>query len=267
MLKENLQLFFNRNAEIFFQKHVIVFKSVDEDAVHQMRVSLKRINTLSQMLIYRNKAGFKLKRSLKLLRKLFKRLGPIRDFQVQALLVEDFKHDNFLIDQRIINKLIDKKNHLMIKFLKTKKTFGIFKLKRAIINVEKIIQSIDNHKLESIFDEFENSRIVKLQKFSTPSNKGFNLHKTRKIIKDLSYLIEMCNPENSDVKQKLSEYKESGHILGDWHDRVVSLNFLDELKKPDSGIGLAKIEQFESTIILQREILKEEFLSLLKDWK
>jgi CHAD domain-containing protein len=231
-LKDNILKYFQINADIFVSNYSIVRKSADMEALHEMRVSLKRISTLVRMLNYRNKANFRLRVSYRPLRQLFKLVGPLRDFQVQLLLLDELKL-NIKIDDEILVKFTAKKNYYEKRFLTKKQLFEILIFKRNFRIIEFYLKHIDAEVIEFQMKEYQNNRKVMLGVYSNKGNVKFNLHSARRMIKDMAYLIEMSNPDIFTENLKYKEYKEIGHYLGNLHDNIVMLGFLKKIMQQD----------------------------------
>jgi CHAD domain-containing protein len=266
MLKDSVLSYFKSNTDIFFRMYRIAAKNADVDAVHNMRVSLKRIDTLIRMLNYNKKANYRLKNCYKPLLKLFKLAGNLRDFQVQVLLIEELKQ-NIFIDDIIQKKFNLKKDFFEKKFFNMNGSFNFFLIKRNFHLAEYYIFNASEQELELQISSYQKSRKILLEKYSGKGKRSFNLHNARKMIKDLSYLIEMSGLGNFKENPKFLKYKETGHFLGDLHDNVVMLEYLEEIIFKDSNFITDNSDILRVNLQEKKEMLTDNYLEKYKEWK
>jgi len=265
MLKANIISYFNLNSGIFLKNYLIAVKSADVDAVHEMRVSLKRIDTLLRMLNYTEKSNYRLKKCFNPLKSLFKLAGPLRDFQVQLILLDEIK-TGISIDEIIINEFKAKKNQLVERFILNRELINLFQIKRNFNIVKRYIDSIEEKRIANKILKFQVSRIKLLSHFSNKHEKLFNLHNARKMLKDLGYLIEMANQKPLPEIPQYTTYRETGHYLGTWHDRDVMIKYLDKLGLK-SKITSDKYYSLYYKVKEQREILQMAYFEKYHAWE
>jgi CHAD domain-containing protein len=266
MLKEQILRFFTNNSNGFLEKFTLASKTADIDAIHEMRVCLKRLNTLFRMLNYTKKSNFRLKKCFKPMRQIFKKSGPVRDFQVQVVLVEQLKQI-FFIDDRLSSLISDERDRLVVEYLKITKSFNLLKTKRSFKIIERYLTNWNENEIEKHLEAFERSRFLFIEKYSNPENDAFNLHCARKMIKDLAYIMEMLKSVATVDNSYLVKYKEAGHILGDWHDRAVLHDFLEQLRSQKSTSKPHDFKILDIRIKQDKENLKNKYFDLYKDWE
>jgi CHAD domain-containing protein len=256
MLKSFILNYFQTNTDLFFKAMALASKSAGVEAVHDMRVSLKRIDTLIRMLNFEKKANFRMKKSFSPFRRLFKLAGPLRDFQVQVIILDEMSQA-MTIDAEIVESFHQKSGFLTMKFLLAVKSINVLQTKRNLKLVCSYIEKCNDDELKKQISLYELDRKALLKHYSIESRTGSSLHSARKIIKDLSYLIEMQNPGKANVISKLASFKEAGHILGDWHDRHVMLNYLQELGYKTNGKSSGNTQKLQIDLFEQKEKLQQ----------
>jgi CHAD domain-containing protein len=266
MLKDSVLSYFKTNADIFIRTYGIASKNADIDAVHDLRVSLKRIDTLIRMLNFNKKANYRLKNCYKPLQKLFKLAGNLRDFQVQVLLIEEMKQ-NVFIDEIIQKKFNLRKDYFEKKFNNRNGSFNFLLIKRNFHLAEYYIFNVSEQELKKQIASYQKSRITLLEEYSSKEKKSFNLHSARKMIKDLSYLIEMSGSGNFNEDSKFLQYKETGHFLGDLHDNVVMLEYLEEILFEDSQFISDNSDNLRVKLQEKKQMLTDNYLEKYKEWK
>jgi CHAD domain-containing protein len=265
MLKDNMISYLKLNASIFIKMFDRAIKTANVEAVHDMRVSLKRIDTLLRLLNYNKKSNFRLKKCFKPLRRLFKLAGPLRDFQVQLILLEEIKQ-KMIVEELIIKQFNVKKNLLADKFRIKHQSFNLFRAKRNLRLAEEYLVNIDEMELSEQIVLFEMSRKVLLGHYSNKGKQRYSLHRARKMLKDLSYIIEMSNQKPFNDIPQFTTYKETGHYLGIWHDRDVMLKYLKELNK-DSKNASENAQNLYLAVKEQRETIQKAYLEKYKTWE
>jgi CHAD domain-containing protein len=264
MLKNNIIAYLNSNTDIFLKNYASAIKIADVDSVHNMRVSLKRIDTLIRMLNHKEKSNFRIKKCFKPLKRLFKLAGPLRDFQVQLQILDEIKK-NISINEQILSEFNIKKNLLHNEFLQKNGLLNPIKMKRNFKIVEQFIRKTDLNKLVKKIEIFEKNRKKLLKEHSNEVLKSFSLHKARKMIKDLGHLIEMANQKPLSEIPQYRIYKETGHFLGIWHDMDVMIQYLEKLYS-DLKIASELSLELYSTIKERKEKLKLAYFDKYKAW-
>ena len=215
----------------------VIAGSADESAVHDFRVGIKRLTALYGFLGQADE-NLSVKKLLKPYRAMFKQLGRIRDAHIAIGLIEDLgpapnplsKHLVGLLrsgirrDYRGFRNLVGNKRSLSIK-LPTIRGTGIPPT------------AISRHKsayLESLL-----SKILSPGKRVTAEE----WHRKRILLKRYRYTLEafsLCPGQNLD-QRLLRQISMLEQLLGDWHDRIVTVELLESL--PDSATDPAPLIQ------------------------
>jgi len=246
----------------FFENYRIALNSQDVDAVHDMRVSVKRLDTTIRMLNFRESANFRLKKCFRPIRFVYKQFGPIRDFQVLSILLSKYQ-DEMGIELGSLTQ----KCKLRIK-QEIKRFHGFFSfykyhgIKRTFKLIEFYLDVKESSELGPKILSYKKDRDELLKIYSDKSNKKHNLHEARKMIKDISYLMEMSESEMPDFASELKLYKELGSLLGTWHDRDVLYDYLKKQRKIDE-LKNVDFEKIFSTISKEKTELESKYFSLI----
>jgi CHAD domain-containing protein len=265
MLQEKIILYLNTHARVFVENFRLAAKTADIEALHDMRVSLKRLHTLIRLLNFEKQTNFRLKKVYKPFRKLFKIAGPLRDLQVEELLLEEFRQQ-FDVNQILFQKLNKRKAIHLQKFLLKSKSFKILKANRIFLLLGRHIQKISGQQLAIQLQRFKESRFVLLAEYSNQQCDRYNLHSARKMLKDLAYLSEMAESDTLAVNQEFLKYKETGQILGLWHDRDVMLRFLAAHITEQEHLLDTNSANLVSSIAIQKDTLKNQYHEKYSSW-
>ncbi len=252
MTKQFVRDYLLEQKRNFVVNYKTVIKTQDIDTVHDMRVAVKRLNTTIRMLNFNEKANFRLKKSFVPIRFVYKQFGEIRDFQVLAALVKEFQQKMELDLSAIIDYCGKRIEYEISELSNSIKLFRYHTILRNFKLIEKYIENKTHDDLSSKVLNYKENRIEKMRFYADKSNERRNLHEVRKMIKDISYLMEMSIEVLPAFSSELKLYKELGSLLGTWHDRAVLLNYLRHYQRNDKNTNLDFSKLFE-------EITKEKF--------
>lgn len=215
----------------YYQKQVSEFQHqfhqtvtlFDEDAIHDLRVCLKRIRAFFRLLEYFN-PEFKQKENFRFFRKIFKDIGLIRDLQVQIGLMKDFHR---YYDRRFKHYLADLATEAKVHLKHELDLVHLENLETVEEKVENCVQGIDEQifypqvsvfimaKVESTINQFQNGNDPK------------KMHRSRILLKDAYYILQLLE-EGQPLEKYYPELLEKVDLLqgtfGIWHDWEVVLD-------------------------------------------
>lgn len=244
MQNSQIHTYFQTQTEIFEQNFELTKQDANEEAIHDMRVSIKRLLTLFKFLDFCTNQKFKFKKSLNYLTKIFKQAAKLRDIQISILIIQSLE-ESLIINLREWKKTYLKneqkeKNKLKKKLnlCNQKKIISIFDENNKII---KSIQKVND--LDNLSAKYKAIRIHKINLLLHNNNKYIDYHKIRKQIKQISYLTEIENIGSSYIPE-LENIKQLAKLLGDWHDITVFLKYAEKKQNSDYVLNKATINQF-----------------------
>lgn len=206
------------------------------EAVHETRVSIKRIHAVLKVfdLDHKNKRIKKLQK--KEIDTVFKTAGKLRDIEIQAYLLKDYEN---LMDQDFshlaskLNEKIGRRQKKLRKILSDRQKDFLLMLQDEVtaelesLTDEKISEHIRNYRVKAIKVAEKNRQKI------VPKI----LHKQRMLLKEIRFCFEMTDEmaQNPDAGDQISRIKEIEDLLGSWHDynilnRTVE-KFTQKLKK------------------------------------
>ena len=262
MVEHFVKKYLQEQKASFFENYKMALKSQDVDAVHDMRVSVKRLSTTIRMLNFEEAGNFRLKKCFKPVRFVYRNFGKIRDFQVLSGLLLEYQ-DKIGVDMNPLIKGCKQRTNFEINLLHTySKHFQYLALKRNFRLIEYHIKSktIDGLKEKIIL--FADNQEEGIKKICDNSHKTPNLHNVRKKIKDIGYLMEMSEGVLPGFASKLKYYKELGSLLGNWHDCIVLRTYLQKQVKADEQKNI-DFEKIVNAIILEKEELENRYFSTI----
>lgn len=179
-----------------------------KEELHRIRIEIKKIKSLLRLIHYHNK-DFSDHKHYKPFRTLFREAGKIRDLGLRNELLEQYTKIHLPFyrspDQRIrqfINSLPSRR-----------KVIG--KLKKTILkNISKINSDTYNRYLRK--------KRIELNKNLAEGITQKDLHKLRKLIKEITYLTAVTVSKN-----KIDSFLiDSTELIGNWHDKQVLLPWI-----------------------------------------
>ncbi|NJO88688.1 MAG: CHAD domain-containing protein [Chloroflexia bacterium] len=196
------------------------------------------------------------------MRFVYKQFGGIRDFQVLISLVKEFQ-EKAELDLNIIIK--DCKERIEYEISELTDATGLFKYQTILRNFKLIEAYVNNRMHDELCSKvlnYKEDRAQKLNFYSDKGNEKRNLHEVRKMIKDISYLMEMSADVLPDFSLELKSYKELGSLLGTWHDRAVLLNYLRQYQRNSKNSNLNFSRLFEE-IVKEKTEMEERYYSII----
>lgn len=195
-------------------------QSGSKDALHELRVSLKKLDALfwvanKLILDFRRRKLFSSYRSL------FKRAGIIRDAQVQLELLETFDKEGDLaaVSQHLKNEITDQHQKLVAAAPDLQ-----LQLHKLPLTIPPYFNQMQVKEVARFTEKLIKKQEKKWKKM--PSNK--NLHHSRKPIKHLLYLTAFLaeTDEKSLSKTEAKHWDKLQQTLGNYHDYTELLRML-----------------------------------------
>lgn len=227
------------NRYLFYQRKTFekcfprIHDVTDDDAIHDIRVSIKKIRTLLLLLDYIYPGKWDIKEHYRPFKKIFKRLGLIRDLQVQQKLAAYLKqkcsgniegYEAYLTNHEKGARL-NVNNWLRVYSLPDWHTLEedirafYFRTGKKLI-IQKANDYIE-HKINHAKEiSYQKDRIT--------------IHLIRRLLKEARYMMEMIGSvlkETAHYKPLQNKIKPIENYLGDWHDRMVALDHIFQYEK------------------------------------
>lgn len=234
LMKNRLQDYYREQRNAF---GLHLDKSVterDEEAIHQMRLSVKRTRALFSFISFleKDKAG---KKGLKKIKKVYKPAGKIRDLQVQQDVIDSYEKRLNISFRSYSDYLTvqEEKSHQELK--RAVETFPEESFDKMEIELREILNKYSEEQLiDQAGNIFESKLTEVKQLYGLPTDKDKNLHKIRRILKEARYLLDVFSgiiDEFRGLKVSYERLREIEKALGKWHDQVNAANYLRQFSK------------------------------------
>lgn len=266
-MEELIKSYFVEHKSVFDEKFKIVLASFDEDAIHKMRTSTKRLRALFQLLQYISTNKFTAKKQLKRIRTLFKHAGKIREIQIEKLVSSTFA-DKLDIDIPEYQEYLTQCEHREIaRFLKS---IPKFSERHKIVEDDFVIVTINNCSGKNLKDNVKKFLFWKKEQLSNINDKPVSnerIHKNRTILKQLYYLYDILSQITEEpriLNMTLERMREIEQKIGNWHDLINSTYFLNNFFQTKNGDKSPKYKKLKQQIIEDRNLQRKVIVKILK---
>ncbi len=217
---------YTNSLEVKIKESLPGLLDLDEDAIHDFRVSVKKTRTVINFLDYWSYGQVPRRLLMTPFRPIFKKTGKIRELQVNQTLVPKLAELSGLeiefLDKKCNYQILRNKPYLqqISKDFK-KKTPGIFKkVRKQIVLVDKgktRINGAENYQIRL------SKRIQKEADSDQP-----DLHKIRQMLKQKVYIFDAFQKSEllSFYTEFRAEWKIMESTMGVWHDQIVFQEWL-----------------------------------------
>ena len=235
----------------------IILEKPEEDPVHDFRVGVKRLRALYYFLNEIN-ADVRVKEILKPYRLLFKSMGSIREGHIAAHLIEgldelNVEESKILVralrsrirkDYRLFQKYVQSNTRISVR-MPTVRSTGISE--RAILRGKRTVLNNLLHRILSTEDW------VNAEKW----------HKKRILLKRYRHTLDafcFC-PGHRSNEDEIKQIKIMEQLLGDWHDRVMTIQLLQSFQGLETQTGpvIAIMKKQEKLLLGSAKIYLSKF--------
>lgn len=200
----------------------------DEKNIHQLRVDIKRIRTVFQLIEMLFPKKLKAKNQYTVFKKIFSRAGEVREAQVNHICFTQYKLPASIYKQ-YFQFLKRKEKNFKKKFKNSIDRFEIGQLEKSKVKIKRLCKSITEKKIKYECQLFIKGEIHKIEMLLAVGNNSSIVHKIRihlKAIEAVGDLYYQLNPDK-ELKKSLTLIKENGTFLGNWHDKIILINSLE----------------------------------------
>ncbi len=266
-MNDLIKAYFIEHKLIFDEKFKIVLASFDDDAIHKMRTSTKRLRALFQLLKFISTHNFKSKKQLKKIRSLFKHAGKIREIQIEKLVASNYE-DTLDINLPEYQEYLKQCEYREIaRFLKS---IPKFSERNKIIDDAYVLETITNcsgKKLSVDVNKFLEWKLVQLKVLNSKPVSNERIHKNRTVLKQLYYLYDIITHITNEpeiLNMTNERMREIEQKIGIWHDLINSTYFLDNFFKTKNGIKSPAYKKLKHQILNDRKLQRNEIVKILK---
>lgn len=256
----------------YYQKHnsiveenlVLCEDPDDIEAIHNMRLSIKRIRVVGKLADIISDQTFDSKSRLKEINKFFKKSGRLRDTQVTKQLLVDFNDQNLTA---VIDTFSSREKKQRSKFEVARNAFDKQYLDDFSEALAELLSGISEKKALACGNTLLNNLEGEIQEIFHSSADEKRMHDIRTRIKDINYLNNIFD-EQLPVKEymhiDIERLRELGDMAGAWHDNLNLEKIVRKYlaKNPDSA-KLSALHKLQQELKQKKENLLQEYTCIL----
>lgn len=223
--------FLGKQLQLFRGYFLVAQASMEEEAIHQMRVAIKRIRTIRKLKKHIHFPSLLNDEQYAAIKTIFAVSGQLRDLQIQRNLLKGYINElNFTFGD-FAAYLEELENQLLEKYRQTIQTLDFNQFNEVARAVEPMGGQEDRIDLEKESIDFLCKKTEKINNLILLMDKDEFVHALRKQVKQLFFILQFLKkqfPENELTQYKLRALKNTGEHIGNWNDRDVFLNRVNE---------------------------------------
>jgi CHAD domain-containing protein len=216
--------FLETQLQLFKGHFLITQASMDEEAIHQMRVAIKRIRTIQKLKKHIHFPTIIDSEQYKTIKSIFAHSGNLRDLQIQQNLLSSYSKTLKFGFPELSNHLNTREKELTEKLNQTISETDFSKFLEIPEPEESMEEISDKSNLETESLDFLHKKINNIHKLIFTLDKDVYVHDLRKQVKQLFFILQFLKnqfPESVVNNYDLKTLKVVGEKIGDWNDRDV----------------------------------------------
>ncbi len=265
-MKTYFDTFLQNQILVLTQNLKIAQESFDVNAIHDLRVAIKKIRALFLFVNEISGGEFKVKKRLKRLRKLFKAFGKLRDIQVQKELLNKYESNTNCSYQYFNLHLSDVQTKIQSSYSNEFLKFKTQHSGKIYTHFKKNIEPYNFNLISSSIYEQYKLRFKILKSLSHKISDYHNIHKFRIKLKEFIHIFIILF-QNSEFKPETSvninKMKNIADLLGSWHDKDIFLKSLSKFYTQNSKIcenyslflGVVKEDIKQDLKVIENELI------------
>lgn len=270
--------FYRERADAFIVNLYKASLDLNIDEIHNVRVEVKKIRSFFRLLrtIHLNSPDLAvIDNSRNIFKEIFSLTGIIRETQLNLIEISKFqiRTADFNRYQKFIK---EKENNAVKDFKLHMKIFEIDRFSEVSREIKRICENLNYINISKFYRDFIFMEIKRINKLTVSVPDNEKLHKIRRFLKSIHTASEYLMIINRKIKIRkfMKRIKKTEVLLGEWHDKIVFIGFLDkylELHKdePESKIFVFRdiVEKLNSSIELSKPSLYSEIRNTVRNVK
>lgn len=222
---------FYKERESAFIQHLESLKiHLDEEEIHNLRRAGKRIKALSQ-LFERIDSSYNYAKRFAPIKEVFNNAGLLREIQVNLRTLGTYKPLPKLVkhyEEFVFNKRQVYRDQLE----KALSEYDQHNQDKTVKKTKKLCKQIEHDTIQKSSLKYIRENLDKIRLFIADGNTEDNVHSVRIHLKRISPVINMLNLiKVPEFEKDFGVIKTAEDKIGYWHDRVVLLETLKQMKK------------------------------------
>lgn len=228
-----LQYFTNLEKD-FHHYYVDVLRDGAEEAIHQLRLNMKKQTAFFHLLEYLD-PSFSTERALEAYDQLYKKAGKVRNIQVERSIVR--REEKLLKLERAFSQWLDgRARERTDQLLEYGSEFSLLPVRRLASLVRSRINFLPAEHLRDQLQAYFGQLFTAVRKQAPLALlEEAQIHPLRKLIKELFFNIHLLNSlctKKGLTKKDIKAVDDLQHLLGQWHDSFFALARIYDGEEP-----------------------------------
>jgi CHAD domain-containing protein len=257
---EYLFRFYRKRCTSFLAYIYKASLTADTKDIHRARLDVKKLFALYGLFDMADHHAFRQVAAFTLFNPLYRAAGKIREIQVTCLMLPHFQQDPN--DFYPFSKWLKERERVQtLKFIREVKRFNEKKLRETEKGIGKICDSNSVSKLKSKTIAFIRAKAQSVREILAGEQGEEDLHTIRKNLKAMSTIATLVYSVRGGKRLEMiiSGLNRTEMMIGDWHDRVVLKDLLDQYKEKNKHLDETELlsldRLYEATLGQSRNLV------------
>lgn len=219
-MPERILAYYRKHRRLVEENLLASEDPMDIEAIHNMRLSIKRIRVVGKLADHLTDNSFNAKKTLKALNRFFKTSGQLRDIQVTKKLLSDLNNPDI---SPIIEAFSGREKKRRKKYEQALSSFN----KNTLDDIERqLVEGLDGMTPKRAMAGallLLSDYLQDIREFFYISTHQKRLHEIRTRLKDINYLNNIFDEQlGLEVQLNITaeRLKDLGELAGTWHDHL-----------------------------------------------
>lgn len=239
-LKAALLGYFASNKSVILSRLKVKSGPELEEAVHQLRVSTKKLRALYRLCAHISQGAFDEKKQIKPLRRLFKSAGPLRELQVHQGVIDVYELLHVAHYRRLARLLGSQRKDALAAYKHARAHFPTSYFDRPAGRIASLLADTPDADVLQAAIDFVQVRLGEIARVLPGAYDHERLHKARILLKEAMYIVGIL--QSAGITEPydpawLAIAKQASEVAGQWHDREVLLHWLQDRLLAHGHVG------------------------------
>jgi CHAD domain-containing protein len=254
----------------YFKKHRLLVEENfelskdpnDIEAIHNMRLSIKRLRVLARLANMIDDGSFSAKERLEKINKLFKDSGRLRDAQLTRILLQELDHPEL---SAVIASFSAREAKQRAKYETALENFDNSCFDEFEAGLEKVLNNSNERQVMQAVYLLLSGLEMTIHELFHGSEHEKRMHEIRTRLKDIIYLNNIFDDElpiSDQLNISIERLREVGELAGSWHDclnlELKLGTYIGEM--PSEAVSLQPIV---TEIVARKNSLYQEYSCIL----
>lgn len=206
--------------------------------IHRLRVTIKKIRALNQVLLSFDKKFSKIN-GFKMFDRLFKKAGELREAQVNRKLIENHSQKYLSGYKRHLNSLLKDAEKGVRKEIKC---FDFNRLKQFEKEITAALKHVPVERQSALIITYLQTSVMRIKDLAVGVRNNHTLHSIRKHLRIMVVILSLFDGKSTDSRflKLKTDLMEMLNQIGSWHDQLVLLTSMRQFSSDSGKIKISK---------------------------